>query len=186
MTEFEMQDIFYWHLSRKQHSCIVPNVFAYAWESDILSITKSGIVHEYEIKVSLSDFRKDSDKADKHEILKTGSRNLSDYEKRFIDNGSGVTWCDYDPASKRVKHRRPNYFYYACPQNLIPASEVPEHAGLIYLSDKYSLFEFVKPAPILHKEKVEDKIKQHIITSFMFKYWKLRLQQERQRNGKDN
>jgi hypothetical protein len=182
MTEHEAQNLLHRYASIRQHECIVPNVFAaYSWESDVLSITRAGYVHEYEIKVSLADFKKDAGKTEKHEILKTGSRPTSDCEQRFIDKSIPIKWCNYDPATNRVIGNRPNYFWYACPQGIIPLDDVPAHAGLIYLAG--SSYSIVKDAPLLHREKVTDKIKQHIITSFAFKYWRMRLRTMGETNG---
>ena len=29
-----------------------------------------------------------------------------------------------------------NYFYYACPENMLTVEDIPEYAGLIYVSEK--------------------------------------------------
>lgn len=174
MTEHEAQDLLYHYLNQKQHAGIVPNIYAYSWESDMLSMTKAEFMHEYEIKVSLSDFRKDAEKAEKHEILKTGSRVPSEYEQRYLDKAIKLAWCNYDSLTKRIIENRPNYFWYACPPDLIPVSEVPAHAGLLYLTGRHCQT-VVKDAPRLHIEKVTDRVKRHIITSFVFKYWRMRI-----------
>lgn len=45
-----------------------------------------------------------------------------------------------------------NYFYFACPNNLIKPYEIPEYAGLIYASAQGS--RVIKRAPQLHKESL--------------------------------
>ena len=58
---------------KKTHTLCSPNVFVYEWESDFVSVTRAGIIHEYEVKISHSDFMLDAKKYRKHDILKTGS-----------------------------------------------------------------------------------------------------------------
>ena len=102
------------------------NMYTYKWESDYLCITKSDIAYECEIKISRGDFFNDAKKQQKHLIVE-GS--LSDV------------------------YERPNYFYYAVPDGLISEEEVPEHAGLIYVSEVFPYVKIVKQAPKLHGDK---------------------------------
>lgn len=44
----------------------------------------------------------------------------------------------------------PNQLYYACPEGLIKPEEVPEYAGLIYISHYAKV---IKKAPYIHKRK---------------------------------
>jgi hypothetical protein len=54
---------------------IVPNFYINSpWEMDLCRITKAGIVYEYEIKISRSDFKNDFKKANKHSVIKNGGR----------------------------------------------------------------------------------------------------------------
>lgn len=49
------------------------NCFAYSlWESDVVGVTHSKLLHEIEIKISRSDFKADKRKVQKHEWLKDG------------------------------------------------------------------------------------------------------------------
>ena len=52
-------------------------------------------------------------------------------------------------------HKKPNYFYYAVPTDLITTDEVPEYAGLVYVDEKMNL-SIIKKAPQLHKDKYND------------------------------
>jgi len=79
------------------------------YEADILRITAAGYFHEYEIKVSKSDFKNDFvAKAEKHRKLKA------------------KTWV-----------KGPCCFWYMCPANLIQPEEVPEYAGLIWINPHF-------------------------------------------------
>lgn len=102
-------------------------VFNHDWESDVFVLNKAGYSYEFEVKVSRADFKNDLKKVRKHEMLSAGK------SEKF----SGIM--------------RPNRFYYTVPTGLIKPDEVPEYAGLYYMT-KYS-FEEIKKAPLLHKEK---------------------------------
>lgn len=107
-------------------------------ECDVMRITDSDIVYEYEIKNSRSDFRADFKKTYKHDRL-SGRK---DKDQEYIKwNGN--------PG-------RPNHFYYVCREGLIKDTEVPEYAGLIYVTD--SGIKVQKKAPKLHSFKANDKL----------------------------
>jgi len=106
---------------------LLKNLYVFGWESDLLILTQSGYWYEYEIKISRADFKNDfKHKADKH--------------IKYLQN------VEYT--------RKPNYFYYAVPENMISIDEVPEYAGLIYVTE-YGSYRIIKHAPKLHKEKVD-------------------------------
>lgn len=107
------------------------NLFVYGWESDYLAITKSDYVYEVEIKISRSDFFNDFKHKEQKHLIMEGKEGII-----FPDN---------------IEGNRPNYFYYAVPENLISIEEVPEYAGLIYITP-YHWCNIVKTAPKLIKE----------------------------------
>lgn len=97
-------------------------------ECDVISISKSDFIYEYEVKISKSDFKADF-KKNKH--------------KHMI-------------ARKKVNESKnyyyiPNYFYFVVPEDLIHLDDIPEYAGLIYIKDDQ--FIQIKKAPLLHKTK---------------------------------
>ena len=55
-------------------------------------------------------------------------------------------------ASGEIQIERPNYFYYACPEGIISPDEVPDFAGLLYITDD-GYFRGIKSAPQLHNDK---------------------------------
>jgi hypothetical protein len=109
-------------------------VFSNSWESDYLSLTKSGYLYEGEVKISKSDFKADFKKEKKHLLLETKY------------NGKSLTDNDLCP----------HYFFYAVPEDLIDVSEVPEYAGLVYATTYYPYVKWVKKPPLLHKDKYDD------------------------------
>lgn len=125
-SEYKIQQIlrkFFLSESTKKYELC--NLFVYNWESDYLAITRSGVAYECEIKISKQDFLNDSKKHNKHLIISEG----------------------------RLPEGRPNYFYYAVPEGLISAEDVPEHAGLIYVM-KYGI-QYIKEAKKVHDGKFD-------------------------------
>lgn len=110
-------------------------VFSHTWESDFLALTKSGYLYEGEVKISKSDFKADFKKKDKHTLLQESYEKLEGVEGKL----------------------RPHYFFYAVPEGLITEDEIPEYAGLVYMTEHFPYWKWVKQAPLLHKEKFTDE-----------------------------
>ena len=53
---------------------VFPNIYIGKFEADILELTKSGYLYEYEVKISRSDFKNDVKKGNKYKLLKHGER----------------------------------------------------------------------------------------------------------------
>jgi len=73
VTEREVQAaLMTYAMDEKSHAFAIPNSNSiFRWETDLLSATKAGLFHEWEIKLSLADYRRDfNDKKYKHSILK--------------------------------------------------------------------------------------------------------------------
>lgn len=104
---------------------LLKNLFVFAWESDLLFLSKSGIWTEIEIKVSRSDFIADLKKVERHSIL-------ADKENRM----------------------KPNRFFYAVPEGIVQPDEVPGYAGLLWVNEWSSCPDMRKPAPLLHNHKI--------------------------------
>lgn len=148
-----------YHLShlllKKQHVYVIPNV-SYSWlnwEADLVSITRSMFLYEYEIKISVSDFKNDFKKR-KHRWLK--------------NPGSGTN---------RMRMRMPNYFTYVAPVEAIPLC-IPDYAGLIEvrINGRYqNLMEFIeikKPRKI-HDIRQDEKSILKMLRTLMYKYLNL-------------
>ena len=146
---------------------VIENLYVFKWESDKLIETRSGLIYEYEIKVSKSDYKNDfKNKKDKHVILEGKEERIPSYEehkKRFNYYGNDLS----DTYYRTENFKKPNYFYYAVPEGMIDISEVPSYAGLIYVlpEGKHETKDgewcltgiyTVKPAPKLHNTKYTD------------------------------
>lgn len=100
---------------------IVPNIYIYNWESDVLAVNrKSKYVTEFEIKISKYDFKADFNKKEKHRLLEF----------------------------KNKPQMIPNYFYYVTPPGLLDKKDIPSYAGLIEIGTSVR---YIKRAGLLHK-----------------------------------
>lgn len=146
----------------KPQAKIFPNTYIGNWECDIVELTKSGYLYEYEVKISRADFKSDAKKQ------------RDGYEK--IEG-------EWQPSSKTKysvlqSGQRVNYFYYVVPRCLISVDEVPEFAGLIYVDTTYvnPYFKVIKQAPKLSKEKATDKLVIKLLDSCYYRFHSLRKQ----------
>lgn len=134
---------------------VLPNYTPLNWfECDIFELTKSGYFREYEIKVSLADFRADATKGKRQwEVQEIEGRRqrvrLPDLTKHQM--------------LERADRLGPTRFYYCCPAGLIDQSLLPQWAGLIEFEreNKRICYHEVRPAPKLHQEKADPKIHTH-------------------------
>ena len=124
------------NLYLKGHSPISTHAAVYGLqECDVISISKSNYIYEYEVKISRSDFKADFKKP-KHALIT---------EKKFIKETKNETF-----------YLTPNYFYYVVTENLIKEEEIPEYAGLMYVTEKGD-FNIIKKAPLIHKTKASNE-----------------------------
>jgi len=71
VTEETIQGVLMrWLMSAKNHIYVLPNsnTFFGNWEADVISVTRSLLSHEYEIKLNIADYKRDSKKW-KHQLL---------------------------------------------------------------------------------------------------------------------
>lgn len=142
-------------LYRQQDHIIVPNVCA-PWECDMLTITRSGYAHEFEVKVSRSDFLADF-KKDKHQLYASGaSRQPHPYR-----GGNHPGW------------EIPGRFWFVTLAGIVKAEDVPDYAGWIEVAPKWSPKQ-MKRAPQIHREKTSEAYRIKALHSMMFRYWQLR------------
>ena len=107
-------------------------------ECDIISVNSNGFLSEFEIKVSVSDFKADFKKKAKHQTLQHGPF------AKVTKNGE-------------LTHYACSYFYYVCPACLIREDMVPAYAGLIWVHANGRVDTKIQ-APLLHKYKADAKL----------------------------
>lgn len=98
------------------HVC--ENIHLLHHEADVVSVSKSGVMREFEVKVSRRDYLRDSTKC----------------KRQFLDVAH--------------RQKSPNYFSYVCPAGLIKPSELPAYAGLYYVTDDLRVHEVKAPAKL--------------------------------------
>lgn len=79
----------------------------FKWEMDVMSVSQSGRMYEFEVKISKSDFKADAKK-----------RKDYFYSEKTI-----------------VKQWAPNFFSYACPAGMLTINDIPPFAGLYYFEN---------------------------------------------------
>lgn len=135
LTAKDLQWIARVHAMQHNHEWITPNVQLYAWESDLLSVTTSNLVHEFEVKLTKHDLLRDLRKP-KHanEQLVTG---------RYTRKPPGQTHNSAETREllnmeKGGTMRRPNYFWFVAPENVIARiniwQDLPPYAGVLSVS----------------------------------------------------
>jgi len=120
------------YLYLKGHSPISSHVtISKLSECDVISVSKSDYIYEYEIKISRSDYKKDFIKEKHSQMIKENHTKIIKGEMMYLS---------------------PNYFNFITPKGLISLEEVPEYAGLIYINDDLT-FDIIKKPVLLHKTK---------------------------------
>lgn len=166
------------------------------WESDFVTmIRKSQYFSEVEIKVSKADFYKDFEKP-KHKIL------TQVHSKGWAVEGlTPLRWqeendilqhlltCDLrvsKPHSKiKVHHKSklllPHRFYFCFPEGMVPMEDVPKYAGVLVARTGYFRYGMegatireVRKAPMLHKTKIFDHLKQDLLEKFFYETFNTR------------
>ena len=149
LTERTIQ-IAIFRLLRSKTAVALPNFTPSGWwECDLWAVTKSGYAHEYEIKLTTSDFRADAAK-------RSGPR----WRYR---NG---LWENLGTVSKHEQLRDapdkgPSFFWFVAPAGLLALEDIPDWAGLIEAGEKdgwvWPTLRAAKEAPRRHRIKVTDK-----------------------------
>lgn len=129
----------------KFHSPVIENIKALnRYEFDVMSIGGGGMIYEFEVKISRSDFLKPKEKKKQQTYLS----NTRDLNGRAWDGNIYVSI--------------PNYFSYACPSGLIQPHELSQSIGLYYINSDCSI-ECVREPKRIHSvlfdmKKIEKKI----------------------------
>lgn len=141
MVTKDIQDLIARHYTVKKYSPCCTNFQGAGYqECDVVAISGSDFVYEFEVKISRGDFKKDKEKVYKHRYLKEAFE-IKKQKKRRTRKVSKI----------------PNYFTYVCPKGLIKLDEIPDYAGLIYVHDS-GYVETIRKAPLLHRDKADMKL----------------------------
>ena len=140
-----------YHETVSASELVMPNYSPRKWfECDFFRVTKAGYFYEYEIKVSVSDFRAD--------------RRKHDYD-----------WKANASVPKHLRlatrdEKGPSRFFFVMPAEVAEKvrAEIPDWAGLIEFG-RY--LRCTKQAPILHKARISRAIIRQAKSSAVYRYW---------------
>jgi hypothetical protein len=123
-------------------------------ECDLISINRVGLLCEFEIKISRSDFRADFSKTRKHENLAQGNGRLV----RGTRNG-------------KIRHYflTCSYFTYACPAGLLTEADLPPYAGLVWVHADGRV-QVLRAAPVRHLYPADGDILRRIAHNLTQKF----------------
>lgn len=156
LTEAVIQQILgKWLITKYDMPIIANNIYLHPnREYDQISISSFLKLTEYEIKISLSDYKADFEhKKLKHKIY------ASLYNKNKIN--------------KKFMEAVPNRFYYVAPEDMI--KQIPVYAGLISIrisSDNSLSCILIRKAPLLHNNKISLDILLKIAKNYTKKSFK--------------
>lgn len=112
---------------RSTSSIVIPNVFVgnSPWESDAIKVMPSCFWTEYEIKVSVSDYRADFAKR----RYRWSSTSLSKHDAYRSDGPIEIQSATGDRVVKTLP--KPKQFYFVVPKGLLDGIDVPKHCGVM-------------------------------------------------------
>jgi hypothetical protein len=126
------------------------------WECDVFEMTDADRWREYEVKLSLADFRADAkkDRMVKGSFRWEGKNGVSDRQTKHSLLAAG-------------SKGGPNHFSFVVPEGLVPLTILPAWAGLVEIvtdnNGAHHLVTKVEP-PKLHNEKAHPSIRLHALT----------------------
>jgi hypothetical protein len=158
VTERQIQYVIYLR-NHKRFRVLMPNYTpAGWWECDMFGVTKAGYFHEFEIKLTVTDFRKDAKKK------RQDSWQWIGHEQQTIPGKS-----KHESVGST---KGPAMFWYVTPEGLIDVAELPPWAGLQVITERHGRYAIVaKEAPRLHREKIADSIIRHSLSVCYYRYW---------------
>ena len=122
----------------------VQNKYVFGEESDFLTFSYKDQTHEFEIKVSKSDFKADF-KKEKHATI---PKIISGITHETIHRHEYKNYCSFH--NRCLTDITPNKFSFITPAGLIMPNEVPGYAGL-YWVDEDGTITCEKNSKTIHK-----------------------------------
>jgi hypothetical protein len=151
-----------------QSEIILPSFFYGDYEMDVFRLMPSGVIVEYEIKISRSDFRADFKKSTT--IWPEGWASDMVAGREF--ETKSVLKHDTIAEGKGSCNR----FYFVVPAGLVKPEELPKHAGLIYYHANHESFEVIKNAPLIKGPKMDTDKYKSLAVSLSWREQNLRMQ----------
>ncbi len=175
------------------HEMTVPNIGTlWQWESDLASVTKTDLSHDFEIKISRADWL-----AEKRKIEEAGGRNPKADRDHMLRYAKEIEAEEKNDKPRKTyvipgKTRRmskgafypPNYFWVVVPEGVVKDGELPDYAGLIEITfDERRGYRTVtrKKAPRLHGLKIADRQWRSMARGLSVRVWAERSRQSKQK-----
>lgn len=173
MNAHQISTALFWSY-RGSSDLLIPRFTPVEWfECDMWRLTKAGYSEEFEIKLSVSDFKADFAK------VCEGSFRFDQDSKDWV---RPEAFKKHESLAERHP-RSPNRFWFVLAKDIVDKVEVPDYAGLI-VADKWGSRVSVgvrKPAPKLHGAKFAGN-RDRIRDVFYWRFWNL----ESKRTGNDS
>lgn len=124
------------------------------FESDLVCVDRSKLVHEIEVKLTIQDLKRD-------------------LKKTILTDDGRKKKHDLLQAGKLA-----NFFWFAAPKGMVNPEDLPEYAGLLEVKKEliegeyFLLLNEVKPAQKIHKNKVTTDVMQGLLRSMHDKLWR--------------
>jgi len=167
MTRLELDLLEFMRFSKRLDPCC-PNIYTPRWfESDWAGVTVQSLFwHEFEIKVSVSDYRAD---------FKKGKP--APYDMQYTGPHK---WYPAYTESKhttlaRMEAPGPNYFWFVVPDTIAEKIEPPKYAGLLIhktVTKGRQMITIKKPAPRRHREKVSARFMSSMSRAIAIRYYR--------------
>jgi hypothetical protein len=129
----------------RRHFCVPCYTPVGWWEMDVCELTEAGFIHEYEIKLSRQDFMIDAKKIRKSYNRATRRYDIVKSKHQLLAAG--------DPVG-------PSTFTFVTAKDIVKIEDIPQWAGWIEHHDRRLVRR--KESPTLHRQKSDDKIRQHM------------------------
>lgn len=149
---------------RVRRNLCVPRYTPPGWfECDVFEVTRPGFFCEYEVKLTLRDFKDDNQKR---------------MAKRPHQWGTPEIWENKHDLLSRGDVRGPSQFWFVTPPGLVTHTDLPVWAGLIELDDRgechrpsqrWTISELVK-APNLHRNKFDPKHRERAVGACYYRF----------------
>jgi len=146
---------------RYSRNLCMPNYTPSGWfECDVFELTPADYFHEYEIKLTASDFRAESRKRKSWTIINN-------------------EWVPHGPKKLDLldgQHvKGPTKFYYVYPSGMLPESEIPVWAGIVTVTEtEWGIrTNTARIAPQLHRSKVLPEVRRHAHGVCYWRFMKL-------------
>lgn len=158
MTEGNIQHILGTNRDlQTRYDVMIPNCFTLNDnEADMYCIRKSGLADEIEIKISRGDFRLDEKK-----VVRTG----------VLQENARMKWTRKPKREALANGEMTNYFWYCVPEGLIQPEEIPEWAGLMYITP-HRMVRTVRSPKRLHANKVTFEDRYYSARKLGYRYWR--------------